>query len=146
MAKCDYCGAKILFGGRQSGDLRFCNDRCFQAGAVRWIRARGRPCQPSRLVGAAAHVLAEPAPDPVPPLRGQEPARRCRFLAGPGMVGLPWGLVLTPVQIGRDIVGATHGPDPTPPSAHLERLVRLDIAARRAAQPDATVAPPQPQA
>lgn len=34
MAKCDYCGTTILFGGRRQGDLRFCNDRCQNGGAL----------------------------------------------------------------------------------------------------------------
>ena len=34
MAKCDYCGSTIIFGGKRQGDLRFCNDRCLGNGGL----------------------------------------------------------------------------------------------------------------
>ena len=34
MAKCAYCGTTILFGGKRDGDLRFCNQKCFQKSDV----------------------------------------------------------------------------------------------------------------
>ncbi len=32
MAKCDYCGKTILFGGVRDDNLRFCNEKCHQNG------------------------------------------------------------------------------------------------------------------
>ena len=34
MAKCDYCGSSILFGAVREGNLRFCNERCYNKGYV----------------------------------------------------------------------------------------------------------------
>jgi hypothetical protein len=55
-----------------------------------------------------------------------------------GWWGFPFGLVITPLQIGRNIAGILRGPDPTAPSPQLERMVRADIT-RRAAMIQATV-------
>jgi hypothetical protein len=45
----------------------------------------------------------------------------------------PFGLVMTLVQIGRNIVGMIRGPDPAGPSPQLEQMVRLDLIKRAAA-------------
>lgn len=44
-----------------------------------------------------------------------------------GWWGIPWGIILTPVQVGRNVVGLASKP-PAAPSPDLERVVRLDIA------------------
>src|ERR1700704_3028032 len=33
-AKCSYCNSTIIIGGVRDGDLRFCNQKCRQAGAL----------------------------------------------------------------------------------------------------------------
>jgi hypothetical protein len=45
-----------------------------------------------------------------------------------GWWGFPWGLILTPVQIGRNLFGLVRSPSSFAPSAQLERIVRLTIA------------------
>jgi hypothetical protein len=47
-----------------------------------------------------------------------------------GWWGFPWGLLLTPVQIVRNIGGMLHGPDPSKPSPRLEKAIRMNIAAQ----------------
>ena len=47
-----------------------------------------------------------------------------------GWWGFPWGLVITPVQIGRNVFGMMRAPDPMKPSAKLEKAVRMNIAAK----------------
>jgi hypothetical protein len=47
-----------------------------------------------------------------------------------GWWGLPWGVVLTPVQIGRNIAGMARTPDPQQPSEALRRAVRMQVGAR----------------
>jgi hypothetical protein len=42
-------------------------------------------------------------------------------------------LVVTPIQIGRNLVGAASGPDPSQPSAKLDKAVRIRIASQAAA-------------
>jgi hypothetical protein len=45
-----------------------------------------------------------------------------------GWWGFPWGLLVTPVQVVRNIAGMVSGPDPGRPSERLETIVRGVIA------------------
>lgn len=48
-----------------------------------------------------------------------------------GWWGFPWGFVMTPVQIARNIAALIGGgKDAAAPSAELERIVGLNLAAR----------------
>ena len=46
-----------------------------------------------------------------------------------GWWGFPWGLIMTPVQIGKNLVGIFSGPDSSEPSAELTKIVSLSLAA-----------------
>lgn len=67
-----------------------------------------------------------------------------------GWWGFPWGLVMTPVQIARNIAEMAGGPKAGSPSALLEKFVRLQAGARlaqaRTASPPRRVPPPMPAA
>ena len=41
MAKCDYCGSSIIFGGTKNGDLTFCNEKCEASGYVEPVPRTG---------------------------------------------------------------------------------------------------------
>ena len=45
-----------------------------------------------------------------------------------GWWGFPWGLIMTPVQVIRNLRGIFGGPDPLQPSPQLEQAVRVSIA------------------
>lgn len=47
-----------------------------------------------------------------------------------GWWGFPWGLVLTPVQVTRNVIAMCAGPDAARPSADLRRFVMVNIAAQ----------------
>jgi len=47
-----------------------------------------------------------------------------------GWWGFPWGLILTPVQITRNIIGMCGGPDRSRPSADLRKAVQVNIGAQ----------------
>jgi hypothetical protein len=47
-----------------------------------------------------------------------------------GWWGFPWGLVVTPVQIIRNFVGMSQGPDDLKPSQKLLNLIRINLAAQ----------------
>ena len=55
-----------------------------------------------------------------------------------GWWGVPFGLLWTPVQIARNVLGMVNGPDPNVPSPLLEQVVRQGIAGRAAAIQAAT--------
>jgi hypothetical protein len=57
-----------------------------------------------------------------------------------GWWGLPWGLLLTPVQIGRNLIGIARPPEASKPSAQLEKIIRMNIAANMAQQRSAAAA------
>lgn len=61
--------------------------------------------------------------------------------------GFPWGLILTPVQIIRNLWGLAAAPASFKPSAQLEKLVRLSFAEElQRAQPASAVPPPLTEA
>jgi hypothetical protein len=47
-----------------------------------------------------------------------------------GWWGFPWGFIVTPIQVVRNVVGVARGVDPSKPSGQLENVVRLGIAAQ----------------
>lgn len=54
------------------------------------------------------------------------------FSLGLGWWGIPWGLLMTPLQIVRNVTAVFNGPEPTQPSPQLERVLRVNIGARAA--------------
>lgn len=51
------------------------------------------------------------------------------FSAVLGWWGFPFGLIITPVQIGRNLVGLIKGPNPLAPSKALEEFAQAGLAA-----------------
>ena len=54
-----------------------------------------------------------------------------------GWWGFPWGLLVTPMQIARNISALTRRPDPLTPSPELLRAARIHIATQAVAQAEA---------
>jgi hypothetical protein len=50
------------------------------------------------------------------------------FSALLGWWGFPWGLLVTPVQIARNIAALASPPDPAQPSARLLQTARIQLA------------------
>jgi len=156
MATCPYCNSMIVFGGVRDGDLRFCNQKCHQAGALirlaRTVSAddvRKRvdavhqgacpKCQrvgsvdvhTSHSVWSALIMTTWKSTPQVSCLSCGKKAKLKATLSSLflGWWGFPWGLVWTPVQIGRNLWGLTQSPSSFAPSEQLERIVRLSMAA-----------------
>jgi len=51
-----------------------------------------------------------------------------------GWWGFPWGLLVTPVQVVRNIVNAMNSPDEMRPSEKLQNIVRQSIASNLLAE------------
>ena len=47
-----------------------------------------------------------------------------------GWWGFPWGLLFTPVQVGRNLIAIFTPPDPSQPSAKLLQVARVQIASK----------------
>jgi len=161
MAKCDYCGSTILFGGKRDANGRFCNQKCQGRGALLAIsrqfpeavvqervwKAHQGLCPKCKGAGPVdAHVSHKIWSAVVLTSWSSTPQICCRscglksqlgsagFSALFGWWGIPWGLVLTPIQIGRDLVAIARPPDPAKPSAQLEKIVRMQLAAETVRQ------------
>jgi hypothetical protein len=67
------------------------------------------------------------------------------FSAVLGWWGFPWGLILTPVQITRNIVSMSTRGDPSKPSDQLRKLVMVQIGAQAIQKNQQNVPPPIPK-
>jgi hypothetical protein len=171
MAKCGYCGSTIFIGGVSSGNQRFCNNKCLaNAQVVQFAQQvpsnlvdqkaeevfRGN-CPKCRGLGPidvhkvyrvwSALVLTRWT------TATQVSCRSCATrtqLSGAlsslvlGWWGFPWGLVLTPVQITRNVVGMCKRPEASGPSQELRKLVLINLASQ-ARQKNQITPPPVPK-
>lgn len=155
MAICANCGTTILFGGVRQGGYRFCGKKCQQKGVVFGVAERIPPDIVQEQM-ESIHQGACPRCGGVGPVDvhtsyvvysallvtvfRNNPSLCCRacgikerikavLLCGIfGWWGFPWGILMTPVQIVKNLHGIVFGPDPETPSAELERMVRLIVA------------------
>ncbi len=153
MASCGYCETKILFGGKRDGDLRYCNARCQTAGRA-LVRSHQLS---DNVVNARVHEIHSgrcprcEGPGPVDIARSYRvwsalyvcswrtdqilACASCRRRAQLGALAfstfLGWwslhGVLITPVQIGRNLSGLFREQDPLRPSPGLERQVRVQL-------------------
>jgi hypothetical protein len=156
MAKCDYCGSTILFGGKRDANGRFCNQRCQARGGLLAIsrqipdatvneqiwKAHQGPCPKCQGSGPvdihvshkiwSAVFLTSWNSTPQVSCRScgmKDQAAGALYSLALGWWGIPWGLVLTPIQVGRNIYGMLRPPESSKPSKELEKIIRLTMAA-----------------
>jgi hypothetical protein len=155
MAACNYCGSNIIFGGARDGNLRFCNARCQQAGAFLAISNKIPETQVQESVWKL-HQGACPkcgGSGPVDVHQGfrvwsalfltrwsnsqQLSCRSCgakkqmadaAFSLVLGWWGFPWGMILTPIQVGRNLMSVARPPEASKPSPQLEKALRIAMA------------------
>lgn len=167
MAQCAYCGTTIVFGGVRDGDLKFCNEKCHQNGYMLML-SREIPREIVDRQIMEVHQGLCPKCHGMGPVDvhtsyriyslvfmsswSSIPTVCCRSCGRKSQIGyavfsflfgwwgFPWGVIMTPVQIARNIMGVFGGPDATRPSANLETIVRIAIAAeyRTESQKNAT--------
>lgn len=156
MASCDTCGSTILFGGKSDGTYRFCGASCQQKGRV-LVAADQVPEDTLNDHVRAVHQGSCPkckGPGPVDVHTAHSvysllfmtswkssPQISCRSCgvkhqalatlssAVLGWWGFPWGLIMTPVQLGKNIAGMASKGDPGTPSPKLRQQVRLILGA-----------------
>jgi hypothetical protein len=154
MAKCGYCGTSIIFGGVRAGDQRFCNSKCHQSAYVLSV-AQQAPAdvlerETEEIFRGNCPKCRGPGPVEVHKVHRvwsallltswsssqQISCRSCAVksqLGGAcfslflGWWGFPWGLILTPVQIGRNIAGMCSRTDSSQPSPELRKLVKVMV-------------------
>ena len=170
MAKCGYCGSTI-FGGVRDGNQRFCNNKCLQNGYILKVSQNVPPdvierqveeifrgnCSRCRGVGPIdVHEVYEVWSALVLTRWTTTPKVCCRSCATRsqlgglffslfcGWWGFPWGLILTPVQITRNIAGICRGQS-SQPSADLRKLVQVNLGLQAIQQKQAKQPPPIPK-
>jgi hypothetical protein len=157
VASCAYCASTILMGGKRVGDARFCNAKCLANGQL-LARSQAIPDETIRTYVQNLHMGPCPKCRGRGPIdvftshkvwsavvvthwksEQQVSCKRCGVksqmvgLASSlvlGWWGIPWGLVITPIQVVRNIIAATKTPDPLHPSVTLERFARIQLASR----------------
>lgn len=156
MARCDYCGTTIIFGGVTDNDLRFCNDKCHQEGFLLSVadqvpddvmlqqvanvhqghcpKCRGPgpvDVHTSYLVWSAFVITSwQSRPQVCCSACGIKSKLGGALLSAVfGWWGFPWGIIATPIQVTRNVIGLFSAPDPTTPSAQLENMIKINLAA-----------------
>jgi hypothetical protein len=169
MPPCATCHKTIVFGGvkDRARGVRYCNKRCAATGADYEAAARiladdiaahvrqthAGPCPACRGAGPVdihrSHsvwsiiVLTSWKSTGHLVCRACARKRQALDAVGSGLLGwwgFPFGLIITPIQIARNIAGLFTGPDPSTPSAALEGVIRDTMVRQFIA--DANRAPP----
>ena len=169
MTKCGYCGSTIIMGGVKAGGQRFCNKKCHQNAYILSVTKnvaadvldrkveevwRGN-CPKCRGLGPVdVHKIYEVWSVLVLTrwtTKLQVSCHSCaakRQLGGAafsllfGWWGFPWGLILTPVQITRNVMGMSRGPDSSRASDSLRRLVLVNLGTQMMASQKASAGQP----
>ena len=159
MASCATCRKTILFGGRRDGALKYCDANCQARGNLaRYVQQIPHDFL-AQQTAAIFHGRCPKCQGPGPidvhtshrvwsfllltswKSRPQISCRSCGrkrqaldalysfFL---GWWGIPWGLVMTPVQIGKNITGMFAGRSENEPSQELQQATGMIIASQMA--------------
>ena len=163
MASCGYCETLILFGGVTAEGQRFCNQKCYQSARILSVsnqipnhileqhveetwRGNCPKCggpgpvdvHLSHQVWSALFLTQWSSKMHVSchscGVKRQLGAAAFSFFFG--WWGFPWGLVLTPVQITRNVIGVARGSH-LQPSAQLRKLARVNLGAKLLAKQNA---------
>jgi hypothetical protein len=156
MANCAYCNSFILFGGVTDPTGRYCNNKCQLAGNLLQLshtipdatlrsllqETHQGPCPRCHGAGPVdVHKAHQVWSALIITSWSSKPELCCKscavrrqlgaigFSAVAGWWGIPWGLILTPMQIIRNVVEICGGPSPDEPSALLKKHVRIQAAA-----------------
>jgi hypothetical protein len=145
----------ILMGGTQIGNLRFCNETCAASGQL-LIRSQQVPEAHVQELVYRMHQGPCPKCGGSGPIDvftthrvwsaifltswKSEPEVCCKSCGTKNQIGgvvtsllfgwwgFPWGLIMTPVQITRNIGGMMRKVDNTQPSDELARVARIHLA------------------
>lgn len=161
MATCDYCGSTIIFGGKRDANGRFCNQECQARGGLLavsrrlpqsavqeevWREHQGLCPNCGGTGPVDVHVSHRVWSALVLTSWRSTPRISCRscgmrnqmkdtaFSLVLGWWGIPSGLLVTPIQVGRNLCGIVRPPDPSKPSAQFEKIMRMNIAAEAVRQ------------
>lgn len=169
MAKCGYCNSTIIFGGVNAGAYKFCNATCHQNAYILSVTKtipedvvsrrveevwRGN-CPKCSCMGPvdihyvyevwSAFVITRWTTSSQVSCHGCARKRQLggiAFSLALGWWGFPWGLVLTPVQVTRNIIGMCGGPGVARPSENLRNFVLVSMGTQMIAAQKSAAVPP----
>lgn len=155
MAQCSNCGSTILFGGKKAGDYRFCSKKCLSVGQYMLVADQLSEEMVSEVVnkthkGNCPKCERDNGPVDVHTSykvwsalyltswvnTPQISCKSCGIkfqLSGAlyslllGWWGIPFGIIMTPVQIGRNIIAIFKSPNEDEPSEKLHKIVRINM-------------------
>lgn len=157
MASCASCNSFILFGGEKADDFRFCNKKCLEEGKI-YIEAS--KVSETEIGLLADEIYRDVCPkcekrSGVEVHKSYEIASFifytryqtlkhicCRVCARKkqltdffgslflGWWGVPWGILMTPVQLVKNIIAMLRPPKTDAPSQDLKDSARMMIAQR----------------
>lgn len=157
MASCAYCNTRILFGGKRDGELRYCNEKCQHQGRLSEAANQLSPADVKAHIFRVHRGNCPKCDGPGPvdvhtsyrvysvvmmtswSSRPLVACARCGtkqkigdtvFSLFLGWWGLPWGILMTPVQLTRNLIAFGKTPDPETPSPALEQVLRSHLAAQ----------------
>lgn len=161
MAKCANCGRTIVVGGIKDGDRKFCGRPCYDNAHLsaaslqlpdgfvleKVQELHGGPCPKCAGAGPVDMHTAYSVWSAGLITRWSQKTELCCRACGRnaklkatafsgvlGWWGFPWGLVMTPAQIIRNLGGLLTRQDPSRPSDKLVELVRKNLSARLIAE------------
>jgi hypothetical protein len=150
---CDYCGTFFRGGSMKRGRYQFCTGQCLENGQVLEILDHVTPAKIDAQIEAVRAQACPTCRGPGPvdvhhshtvhsllvytswktkthfccrACARQEQAKALAYCLLAGWWGFPFGVLLTPWQIMRNIFGLMRSSDR--PSRELERVVKLDLA------------------
>jgi hypothetical protein len=157
MAKCDYCGSTIVIGGVKAGHQRFCNKKCagnaYVLNVSQNVPSNVLEKQIEEVWRGNCPKCGDPGPVDIHKFHqvwsalvltrwttsSQISCRSCATKRQAGALafslffgwwGFPWGLIITPVQVTRNIVEMASGSNGDAPSPNLRRAVQVHIGSQ----------------
>ena len=158
MAKCAFCGTTILFGGKKVEGLTFCNNKCLVNGRLAFVareipndvvasQARAVHGGPCPVCGehrgpVDVHTSHKVASFLIMTSWSSTPRVSCRscgtraqigalfYSLALGWWGIPWGILMTPVQVVKNLTALLHSEQSLTPSDQLEQLIRISMASQ----------------
>lgn len=153
MVNCASCNTLILFGGTRGPGGTYCNQSCMEKAALlesveipnevlneHLFAIHSGPCPvcngPGPVDVHLTHfvwsVVFLTRSTSKPALSCRSCARKSQAFASVGSLlvgwwGIPWGLVWTPVQVGRNIAAILRSGNSQIPSEELENMVRIRL-------------------
>ncbi len=161
MAQCSVCNSSILFGGVRDGENRFCSKKCHRQGLrvsassqipdnmvqqAAWEIYQGScpKCQGSGPIDVhTSHQVWSALFLTSWRNTKRISCRRCGIKAQLGDLafsfvlgwwGIPFGVLMTPVQIVQNFISMVRETDKAEPSAKLVKMTRLKMAERAMAK------------